>query len=106
MRRLLLVLSLAGGVAAEPTIWPGDSSPNVLQAAREVQRYVYLRSGTLLPIAEPPAVVPGEAIRLDIDQALAAEEFRLRTALSGGHKVLLITGGSGPAVLYGAYRFA
>jgi alpha-glucuronidase len=73
-------------------------------AAREVQRYVYLRTGALLPIAEKAA--DANAIMLAVDAGLKREQYRLKTSAQAGKKTLAITGGSPVAVLYGAYAFA
>ncbi len=79
-----------------------DAPPQVRLAAREIRRYLYLRTGQLLPIrAEKPG--PAEpSFQLETDTALQPAQYRLRTA--GAH--LAITGGSPLAVLYGAYAFA
>ncbi|MCU0780508.1 MAG: malectin, partial [Akkermansiaceae bacterium] len=66
-------------------------------AAKEIRRYVYLRTGELLPVA-----ASGTGIALRVDPALAAQQYRLK----GGAKAdLVISGGSDVAVLYGAYAF-
>jgi hypothetical protein len=96
----LLTLSLAatcGGFAAtgEPSpmiVCPPDAPVNVKLAAKEIRRYVYLRTGTLLPIAKT-----GQGLALRIDPALAAQVFRITSDC--------ITGGSDVGVLYGAYRY-
>jgi len=74
-----------------------DASPNVKLAAAEVRRYLYLRTGEMLPVAEA-----GEGITLRVDGKLAPQQYRLQ----GGGDALAITGGSDVAVLYGAYHFA
>lgn len=99
----LLALAASTGAA---TIQPGDSSPLVALAAKETRRYVYLRTGTLLPIDATPAAGPGGSIRLGVDDTLGPEEYRLRSEGSGGSKGLRIAGGSAQGVLYGAYAFA
>ena len=68
-------------------------------AAGEIRRYVYLRTGELLPIG---GSATGRTIRLAVDQQLAPEEYRLMR--EGDNQV--ITGGSAMGVLYGAYRYA
>jgi hypothetical protein len=90
------------GLAAPATVIHEPRAPaNVRLAAREVQRYVYLRTDERLPIAEkrPGA---GSAIALGVDQALEAQQYRLQTVSGDLH----ITGGSDVAVLYGVYHFA
>jgi hypothetical protein len=69
-------------------------------AAREAQRYVYLRTGTLLPLTRKSAT--GTAILLKIDPTLTRHQYRLKT----DGLMLTISGGSDVSVLYGAYGFA
>ena len=73
-----------------------DAPAKVQLAAKEVRRYVYLRTGELLPIAGGAGT-----IQLRVDGALQPQQFRLK---SDG-KSLTITGGSDLGVLYGAYAF-
>ena len=80
-------------------------SPQSQLAAREVQRYIYLRTGRMLTIREG-ALGREEGIVLGKNNALGTEQFRLRSSVTNGHKVLRIEGGSDLATLYGAYRFA
>jgi hypothetical protein len=90
------------GRAGEPcVVRPEKASPTVQLAAREVQRYVYLRTGQLLTVTSA-AAAGGPAIVLGVDPELGREGYRLKTA--GGH--LTVTGGSDLAVLYGAYALA
>ena len=82
-------------------VCPENAGPPVSLAAREVQRYTYLRTGQRLFIAHTlPSADP--AIALQVDSALGPEAYRLRTA----GRVLTISGGSDLAVLYGAYAYA
>jgi len=74
-----------------------DATANVKLAAKEVRRYVYLRTGELLPVANS-----GMGIAVKIDPVLGPQEYRLKS--NGGS--LTISGGSDVAVLYGAYAFA
>jgi hypothetical protein len=102
-----------------------DASPREVLAAREVQRYVYLRAGRLLPIVPAPAAPTGDAIivaRKDRPILAAAlpdpaatatiaslgpQQFMLKTVdLSPGTKVLVLAGGDDIGTLYAAYRFA
>jgi hypothetical protein len=83
----------------------GGAAANVQLAAKETRRYLYLRTGRLLPIAHrmPPG---GEAIAVTTDASLAAEEYRLRTTFNGSQRLLTISGGSAIGALYGAYALA
>ncbi len=85
----------AGGI-----VCPADVPPMVQLAAKEIRRYVFLRTDLLLPIAANPK--SGAAIVLKTDPALGAQQFRLQTR----EQTLTISGGSDLAVLYGAYAFA
>jgi hypothetical protein len=97
-------------------------------AAREIRRYVYLRTGQWVPILEaqdnlpvPTAVVVAQKDR-PIVQALWAgpadvpdnsssvlanlrgQEYLLQTLRPRGHSVVLVAGGDALGTLYGAYR--
>ena len=103
---------------AAPEAWriavdPGASALERF-AARELQRYVYARTGALLPVgsqAGPPAgrslvvATQGRLLaRIDGEpgQPLAPGDYRLR---SGALRVSII-GGDDVGTLYGVYRFA
>jgi hypothetical protein len=90
---LVLLTSLA---AAPNIVCPPTAPPQVKLAAKEIRRYVWLRTGELLPIA-----ARGHGITLTVDPALATQQYRLR---SDGD-AFAISGGSEVAVLYGAYAF-
>ncbi len=93
----LAILASSGADAASVAV--RASSPVDILAAREVQRYVYLRTGTMLTLATRS----GKAdIVLTTDPALKPEEYRLRTR----DHVLTISGGSDAALLFGAYAYA
>ena len=103
-----LCLSCAArGIAADAWIVVAPDAPPLVQlAAREVNRYVYLRTGGQLPVR--PAVTPGrDSIRLMIDKGLGAQAYRMKT-VGGADKgrTLYLTGGDDVAVLYAAYQFA
>ena len=96
---LVLLVVTAVRAPAQSIACPTNAPPNMKLAAKEVRRYVFLRTGTLMTI-RPEA--SGPSVVLAIDPALGREEFRLQ----GGDDVLRIAGGSDVAVLYGAYAFA
>lgn len=102
-------LAFALGFGLALTAWGGDATkihlasratPIEQLAAREVQRYVYLRTGTLLALSTHAPT--GPAIVLRLDPALERSQYRLKTDGS----LLSIAGGSDVSVLYGAYAFA
>ena len=48
---LILILCLAEACGTATTIWlPAGAAPRETLAGREVRRYIYLRTGQLLPI--------------------------------------------------------
>ncbi len=90
---------------ARPILLPPGAAPPVRLAAREVRRYLYLRTGTLLPIRNhrgerPPALV------LALDPSLPPDAYRLQTVGKGRKKQVRILGRNGTALLHGAYAFA
>jgi len=84
-------------VSAQTIVIPASAPANVRLAAKEIRRYVYLRTGELLPVAESG----NNGIALRIDSSLEPQQYRLKTAAG----TLTISGGSGVSVLYGAYAF-
>jgi len=92
---------LCSAVHGQSVVAPPDAGPIVEFAAREIRRYVYLRTGERLPIVDQSPAA-GNVFLLLVDPRLAAQEYQL----SGGNKAVTIRGGSDIAVLYGAYRYA
>ncbi len=106
---MLLVFGLCSiGCASGSAVivCPADAGPACGLAAREIQRYVYQRTGSLLAIVAAQAPANGGAIVIAVDKAMPAEQFTLRTQPGNGGRTLTITGGSDVSALYGAYRFA
>ncbi|MCY3018274.1 MAG: GDSL-type esterase/lipase family protein [Planctomycetota bacterium] len=90
-----------------------DASELESFAANEVRRYVYLRTGRLLPVKK--GATGGDRIVLtckdrkfcgELGQDLGPQQFTLKTAAADGGKVWSIVGGDEVGALYGAYRFA
>ena len=99
-------------------------------AAKEIRRYLYLRTDQLVPIAQSGGRLPSEgdlilvghgkqpvvqaAVKNDAElaksiAALEPEQYLLKTILPGnpgGRKILLVVGGDPVGTLYAAYRFA
>ncbi|MCX5655299.1 MAG: hypothetical protein NTY65_11685, partial [Planctomycetota bacterium] len=83
-------------------------------AAKEVRRYIYLRTGQLLPIIETAGAPPekGDLILVNVlrtvkDAApLPPETYVLQTTRQGNRRVLMAGGASPTATLFAAYRFA
>lgn len=111
---------------AQPrVVLPRDASQLEALAGREVQRYVYLRTGRLLPLRVTDRLGSGDAIvvaRQDrsgllnglgptaegaVVTDLAPQEYLIASFGPGrAGRGLLITGGDDVGTLYGAYRFA
>ena len=94
-------------------------------AAKEVRRYIYLRTGKLLPVVSPIAQAPAGSLivvgtkdqptvtallsdaKLKAEvEGLATQQFLLKTWKPGNRTVLLVVGGDPIGTLYGAYRLA
>ena len=123
---MALISTLAAQAKPAIIVSPREASWMEKLAAHELRRYVYLRTGQLLPIiTEPSAELPKS------DLILAARKDRplIRSRLPGplvspapqgywlktisdrrssgtGARVLLVTGGDDAGTLYAAYRFA
>jgi hypothetical protein len=96
----------AGGPAV---VVPADASRLETLAAREIARYVYLRTGTLLPVIAGEAPAAGSILvarkgrpAAAAASALKPQEYLLKKA--GGN--LLVSGGDDVGTLYAAYRLA
>ncbi len=94
-------------------------------AAKEIRRYLYLRTGGLARIREVDSPSRARANAILVAQkgagwlsglsddgiigrvaALGDQDYLLKTLSLKRGSVTLVAGGSGPAVLYGAYRLA
>ena len=96
---------------------PAGVAPLERLAAAEVRRYVYARTGTLLPLA-PALPDGGDAIVIAAKNRAAVaslyagaadlkpQEFALEPLAKDGRAILVIAGGDAAGTLYGAYRFA
>lgn len=90
-----------------------DASALEMLAANEVKRYVYLRTGQLMPVKK--GAIGGDRIVVtcknrnncgELGQDLKPQHFTLKTDEASGEKIWWIVGGDEVGVLYGAYRFA
>jgi len=103
--------------SAEAIVYPNNDSDLERLAAKEVRRYVYLRTGQLLPVKEVSSI-PNNA-----DLILVAEDnnplvdevsslnapsggFFIKSESHNGRTILVISGDDAVSTLYGAYRFA
>lgn len=82
-------------------------------AAEEIRRYVYLRTGRLLPVQK--GVARGDRIVVscknprfcgDLGQELGPDQFTLRTLQDDKQTSWWVVGGDETGTLYGAYRLA
>ncbi len=110
-------------VVPTAVVCPAKASFAEQLAAKEIRRYLYLRSGTLLPLTSrapeaAAAVVVAEKSRpivaaLFVDAelrasaaALRADEYLIATVTRGGAPLVVVAGGDPIGTLYGAYRLA
>jgi len=100
-----------------------EASPLEMLGAREIRRYLYLRTGRTVPIRtalprEGDAIVVARkdrplvrSLAFGADTAssitrLSAQQYLLKTLRKGGRSVVLVVGGDSVGTLYGAYRLA
>jgi len=116
----LLAMTTLPCVAATNTlvVQPVSASLQEKLAAREIQRYVYLRTGKLLTILQSDSLPAGsDAIvvarkdrpivgNLPAANAPGPQGYLLKTTSPQGHRHLMVIGGDDVGALYGAYRFA
>jgi hypothetical protein len=122
---ILLLLSCRGLKKGPVIIISKDASPLEELASKEVRRYLYLRTGKLVPVElrADAAAVRGDAVvvmekgRLPASGfadpglsqkigALGTEEYLLKSFPYRKGTVLVVAGGDGVGTLYGAYRLA
>ncbi|MGO8736838.1 MAG: malectin domain-containing carbohydrate-binding protein [Terriglobia bacterium] len=104
---------------------PRDASPLEVLAAREICRYLYLRTGKLLPILPSmdlphgfrgfvigqkrgpllTSLLGGSVLRKTVGD-LQAQQFLLKRIASEGREFVLVAGGDPIGTLYGAYQLA
>lgn len=139
VRTLLVQLAMAlsamlpGSVRAAPTAtvkegWtifcPQPPSPLESLAAREIRRYVYLRTGQLIPIQQTVRSLPDKLNAIVVarkDSSLVSslpletrgvlgrvepQAYLLKTIRWNGRPVVLAVGGDEVGTLYAAYRLA
>jgi len=113
--------------AAVTIVSPSDATTAELLAAQEVRRYLYLRTGQLLPIVHSDKNLPSKTALIIVGQkdrpavktityknaelasstaSLKSQQYLIKTINSRGRQTLLITGGDSIGTLYAAYRFA
>lgn len=126
-RRILLlgffVLAITVSLTAQTIVYPEDASDLERRAAQEVRRYVYLRTGELLPLqsrsrlsaggdvivvgSKESSLVASAAPAVNVPTEEGAFVIRSRSSdAAPGRTLLLIAGHDDVGTLYGAYRFA
>jgi hypothetical protein len=122
---LMLLASCRGLKRGPSIIISKDASALEELASKEVRRYLYLRTGKLVPVETraDAADVRGDAVIImekgrflasgfadpglrQKVEALGAEEYVLKTFPHRKRAVLLVAGGDEVGTLYGAYRLA
>jgi hypothetical protein len=114
----LIVVALWGCSKSTGTVivYPEKSSELEILAAKEVRRYLYLRTGDLFPVRSAKNIPPGRVIIVAENDHpmvqrlthLVAPEggFFIKSEIRKGQQVLIISGDDAVSTLYGAYRFA
>jgi hypothetical protein len=132
-RVIFVLLSLAGLFlsgcarrhAVPDVVVAADAGWHERAAAAEIRRYIYLRTGVLPALREvrSPARIPDKAVAVaakggslvrGLDNAgavariaaLGPEDYWLKTLARGSGRFVLVAGGGGAGVLYGAYQLA
>jgi len=114
---VFLILISYNHAFAQQIVFPHSSSKQEVLAAKEVRRYLYLRTGELLPLNEVESI-PNEG---DIILVSAASNpmvksvgthsppmggFVIKSTVHNNRTILLISGDTSVSTLYGSYRFA
>jgi len=115
-----LIASLSESAFGHRIVYPVDCSLPELLAAKEVRRYVYLRTGRTLSLERHDAIPEDgdlivvadsgnkmlETLRDSLGPTLNPGGFALKTIEGNARQLLVITGHDATSTLYGAYRFA
>ena len=116
---LAIELLLCQQVFSQPeVIYPEGSSPRVILAAKEVRRYIYLRTDQLLSV-QSVVSLPGDSdlilvaneddsllSSLSLGDTTRPHGFIIKSVNSDGREILVITGNDSTATLHAAYRYA
>jgi hypothetical protein len=119
--------TLKTDVSAMSIVSPSDATMAENLAAKETRRYLYLRTGKLLPIIRISNKLPSNTTLVVVGQknrpaiktliaknttltssinSLEPQQYLLKTIAFGNRQAVLITGGDSIGTLYAAYRFA
>lgn len=113
---LLIPLISCTHEASVRIVYPKNSSDNVYLAAKEVRRYIYLRTGELLELLELNSIPGGDIILVSPDNNPLVKQisdhqapmggFFIKSEVNGDRNALVISGDDSTSTLYAAYRFA
>jgi hypothetical protein len=104
-------------VFAQQIVLPNNSSKQEVLAAKEVRRYLYLRTGELLPLNKVESIPnEGAIILVGVDsnpmiksvskQTAPAGGFIIKSTVNNNRTILQISGDTPISTLYASYRFA
>ena len=110
----LVVSGVCSVCSAKPqaaVVCPAKASMREMLAAKEIRRYVYLRTGELLPVVratDGDAIIVARQDRpivkpLSIAK-LGPQQYALKTVSQNNRRVVLVVGGDDIGTLYGAYH--
>jgi hypothetical protein len=116
---LVIVLYLSSACSVDKQIkiiYPEKSAHQVYLAAKEVRRYIYLRTGELLDLSTASEISHGNFILVSDDSNPLVRQISNHKAPTGGFFIksekdskraaLVISGDDPASTLYAAYRFA
>jgi alpha-glucuronidase len=115
---LFVVILLCQQAFSVTVVYPSNGSDGELLAAKEVRRYIYLRTDQLLTV-QGVTSLPGSGdlilvcdeddpllTGLSLGDSTGTNGFIIKTINSGGRDILVITGNDSTATLHAAYRYA
>ena len=114
---LICIFISISSLFAQIIVYPGNRSDQERLAAKEVRRFVYLRTGQLLPAKEVSSIPDsGDLILVanatnpfvkNVTNVNAPEGgFFIKYESNNDRNILVISGNNATSTLYGAYRFA
>jgi hypothetical protein len=116
----VLIASISQKSFGQTIIYPAEGSLQESLAAKEVRRYVYLRTGQKLTLKKDNSIPENgdfilvannenkilESLRDSLNYKLSPDGFIIKTVNQNSRQILVITGYDSTSTLYGAYRFA
>jgi hypothetical protein len=116
----LFIISVSQLSFGQTIIYPADSSLQESMAAKEVRRYIYLRTGKRLPMEKVNSMPETggliliaednnkiiDGLKGSLNHKTPTGGFIIKTVNKNSREILVITGYDSVSTLYGAYRFA